>query len=125
MRHKLITTILISLLLLSVIGCGSNTTNQITQEGTTSATKTTGTSEMQKYAEFEAEFACKLLGVEDASEVMNIMADFANLAEKHDFSAERIEDLKLDYEDSLEFQNILMTEMKNQCPEKMTAAGMN
>ncbi|MEK6885509.1 MAG: hypothetical protein AABX17_00925 [Nanoarchaeota archaeon] len=81
--------------------------------------------EKEKYANFEAEFACQLLGANEGSDMMTILGGFEALATKHGYGAEDIQKNAGLYDNDNEFKIIAFESMKRQCPAKVEAAGLN
>lgn len=72
---------------------------------------------MERYVKFEAEFACSLMSVEGPEEMEAVLNDLGSMIEKHGFTADDIESLKIKYEDNPALANMILEEMKIMCPE--------
>jgi len=81
--------------------------------------------EKQKYADFEAEFACQILGITDDTQMMSILSGFNALASKYGFTSEQVQQNVLKYQNDLEFKQLAFNSMKEQCPAKVQAAGIS
>ena len=81
--------------------------------------------EKEKYANFEAEFACQLLGINDSTEMMTLLQGFETLATSHGYTAEQVQENINLYRDDAEFRQLAFDSMKRQCPAKVEAIGLN
>lgn len=75
------------------------------------------TSEEQKYAEFEAELTCELLGATDAEGVVSTMQKTISLMEEYSYDDKEYNRLKAKYGDDESFKALIVSEMKKRCPE--------
>ena len=103
-----------------IFGTSSDDTNSLAEK---IAEKTL--TEKEKYANFEAEFVCQLLGVEDPADVVKIMEGFEEFSNQHEYTSEEVTALVEKYKNDSEFKTMVLEEMKSQCPDKVEKAGFN
>lgn len=80
--------------------------------------------EKEKYANFEAEFSCKLLGITDGAEMLKILGSFENFTIEHGYTAEMVQANVEKYSKDEEFRQIAFNDMRTLCPTKIDAAGL-
>ena len=73
----------------------------------------------EKYIKLEAEFACSLMGIEDQSQLMEMMAGFSVLLEKYELTLEDATVLKEKFAENEEFKVKIIEEISLMCPEKL------
>jgi len=79
---------------------------------------TTSDVKMEKYAVFEAEFACELLGVTDGNQMMQIMNSQDQLSSKYGFTSDELKVLKTKYSDDVNFKTKVNQRVNELCPKK-------
>ena len=77
----------------------------------------TSLDERERYAKFEAEFACSVIGVEGQEEIEAVLSDLGSLIEKHGFTADDMERLRKEYEGDYALAEMILEEMRMMCPE--------
>ena len=107
------TIALIIFLIFTLTGCikapAQNTQND-------NANQSANLSEDERYINLSAEFACQTSNVTEGGDVVNIIANFPALAQKHGFTMERAQELNLWYENDNDVKAAIFTKMDSACP---------
>jgi len=74
-------------------------------------------SEEEKFAQFQAELSCELASSSSAEDVFIRMEKLAPLMEKYSYTNKDYQELKTKYEDQDSFKQLVLSKMKEQCPE--------
>jgi len=98
-------------------------------EEVTSTTPGAGSSssvsnEEQKYAEFEAELTCELLGAESAEDIVAIMEKTVSVMQKYGYDDAEYNRLKTKYANDNDFKTLVISEMEKECPELVDKASL-
>lgn len=80
--------------------------------------------EKEKYASFEAEFTCQLLGVTNGTEMIKILGSFENFTIEHGYTDAIVQQNVALYKDDAEFKQLAFNYMEARCPAKVQAAGL-
>ena len=88
------------------------------EEGS-STTQSSGSvsNEEQKYAEFEAELTCELLGAASTEDIVGVMGKTASVMEKYGYDDAEYNILKTKYASDDDFKALIVSEMGKTCPE--------
>ena len=112
---KKITTILsLTVLMITLAACIKATPTQNNQNN--NASQNENLTEDDRYINLSAEFACQTSNVTQGGDVVNIIANFPTLAQKHGFTMERAQELNVQYENDNNVKTAIFTEMDSTCP---------
>ena len=79
----------------------------------------------EKYALFEADFACRTISITNEEEALDVFNEFESIAESYGYTMEDIEKNSQKYAEDEDFLMLVFNEMKKQCPDEMEVAGIN
>ncbi len=76
-------------------------------------------SEQEKFAQFQAELSCELATSSSAEDVLGAMEKTAPLMKKYGYTDAQYQELTAKYENEDSFRELVLSEMKERCPEAM------
>ena len=110
-----------------IVGFSAFSINKVSDDGEGGAggLSASVSPEMAKYAAFEAELACQLLGVDedDLEGLLAVMVGVVDLAAEHGYTEAEVNANVEQYKGNSDFEKAAFDEMEKQCPSELAAAG--